>query len=483
MHLYSTPLPNEILRSITEYIAYIPELPDSCCSYSLSKHASPELLALSVVSSRLRQICLPLLFTHIEVRHDEDVNKLEKRLALYAKYTKTLSIDYNKETYYTLTEVGQQVLCQILPQLERLVDVGLGRCQNRTHLLESILTHPSVTSVLIHDLPDVSMCNHNLSKVILTRAYSSSALSPIYQTYFDQGMKLMCLGLKSDSVDNRLESQLFPGLKAIEIDMYSAPFSFSWLSPLASTHPGLVELRLLKIDHRYLAHNVPPFLLPLFEESQRQDFEDDLEITRLTLRRAQPIGQSSREWHVFELDLHIHDRMCQILSLVGSCFPSLEVLALDFENYVDGMFASYLSSELVDFLSLRVVYLKDIYHPLRIDEGIEMPPIVQLDPLDEMRAFAESTLLALAAHLVKEVRTLDSVHIDDSGDEYDEDGNAFDIWYIRKWIHALNSNCDVSGISGREPPPRILPDSNDETSTDDESGSNNDNSSSDGNNS
>ncbi|KAJ3766529.1 hypothetical protein FB446DRAFT_794016 [Lentinula raphanica] len=288
MHLYSPPLPNEILRSITEYIAYIPELPDSCCSYSLSKHASPELLALSVVSSRLRQICLPLLFTHIEVRHDEDVNKLEKRLALYAKYTKTLSIDYNKETYYTLTEVGQQVLCQILPQLERLVDVGLGRCQNRTHLLESILTHPSVTSVLVHDLPDVSMCNHNLSKVILTRAYSSSALSPIYQPYFDQGMKLMCLGLKSDSVDNRLESQLFPGLKAIEIDMYSAPFSFSWLSPLASTHPGLVELRLLKIDHIYLAHNVPPFLSPLFEESQRQDLEDDFEITRLTLRRAQP---------------------------------------------------------------------------------------------------------------------------------------------------------------------------------------------------
>ncbi|KAJ3752651.1 hypothetical protein EV360DRAFT_88538 [Lentinula raphanica] len=451
------------------YIAYIPELPDSCCSYSLSKHASPELLALSVVSSRLRQICLPLLFTHIEVRHDEDVNKLEKRLALYAKYTKTLSIDYNKETYYTLTEVGQQVLCQILPQLERLVDVGLGRCQNRTHLLESILTHPSVTSVLVHDLPDVSMCSHNLSKVILTRAYSSSALSPIYQTYFDQGMKLMCLGLKSDSVDNRLESQLFPGLKAIEIDMYSAPFSFSWLSPVASTHPGLVELRLLKIDHRYLVHNVPPFLSPLFEESQRQDLEDDFEITRLTLRRAQPIGQSSREWHVFELDLHIHDRMCQILSLVDSFFPSLEVLALDFENYVDGMFASYLSSELVDFLSLRVVN--------------EMPPIVQLDPLDEMRAFAESTLLALAAHLVKEVRTLDSVHIDDSGDEYDEDGNAFDIWYIREWIHALNSNRDVSGISGRESPPRILPDSNDETNTDDESGSNNDNSSSDGNNS
>ncbi|KAJ3835469.1 hypothetical protein F5878DRAFT_644331, partial [Lentinula raphanica] len=59
-------LPNELLHSIIEYIAYTAVRPD-LPSHSLLRRASPELLALSVANWRLRQVCLPLLFANIRI--------------------------------------------------------------------------------------------------------------------------------------------------------------------------------------------------------------------------------------------------------------------------------------------------------------------------------------------------------------------------------------------------------------------------------
>ncbi|KAJ3966367.1 hypothetical protein EV361DRAFT_575082 [Lentinula raphanica] len=86
-------LPNEILPFIVGYIAHSPMLPRRPEFTSQLKTASPELLALSVVNRRLRQVCLPFLFANIKITRDEDVEAMETRLSWFSKYTKGLAID------------------------------------------------------------------------------------------------------------------------------------------------------------------------------------------------------------------------------------------------------------------------------------------------------------------------------------------------------------------------------------------------------
>ncbi|KAJ3711020.1 hypothetical protein C8R42DRAFT_781203 [Lentinula raphanica] len=88
MRLYPS-LPDEILHHIIEYVAYTPEMSGAIDlgsrsignGKSLFKHASPELVE------------SPRFFpANIEIRHDKDAEKLEKDLALCAKFTKNLAI-------------------------------------------------------------------------------------------------------------------------------------------------------------------------------------------------------------------------------------------------------------------------------------------------------------------------------------------------------------------------------------------------------
>ncbi|KAJ3770687.1 hypothetical protein FB446DRAFT_743266 [Lentinula raphanica] len=170
-------LPNELLHGIIEYITYTPRLPRAL-KLSSFQRPPPELLALSVANWHLRRACLPFLFAKIKISNDKDAKKLENHLALCANFIKALFIGSDD-----FTQVGEQIISQVLPQLEQLLDVELGRCSKRTDLLKAVLAHPSVTSILVDEIPDKSMCNHDLSKVILNRF---SFPSPADEKYFDR---------------------------------------------------------------------------------------------------------------------------------------------------------------------------------------------------------------------------------------------------------------------------------------------------------
>ncbi|KAJ3757294.1 hypothetical protein EV360DRAFT_71258 [Lentinula raphanica] len=437
-------LPNELLHYITEYISHTLGQPESCylCSNLVFKVATPELLALSVVNRRLRRICLPFLFAHIEISHNKAAKNLEDHLPLCAKYT-------------NLTD---QIISRILPHLEQLVAVRLERCQRRPHLLETILAHPTLTSVLVNEGPHVSMRAHDLSKVILFQtkppfsSISISPFSPTFKTFLDQGMTLECLSLETDSVDNRLESHNFPGLKIIEIFMGKAVVSFSWLSPFVSAHPNLIGFFLTEIDQEFSAHNAPPFLSSLVEETQRQGLQQSHRISSVGFLRAKPINESSQEpeWRAIELELTINHSLTEVLTLFASSYPKLETLTLEFELVNERIHIDKLSSALARFPSLRVVYLINTCAHLGADAKMELPPVERVGTVDilaAMRMCVQDELLALASHLAKQVRTLDSVHFQDLGwmfdDEYEE---TIGHWFLKGWIHVLNSNRDISGI-------------------------------------
>ncbi|KAJ3754998.1 hypothetical protein EV360DRAFT_86319 [Lentinula raphanica] len=459
----SPPLPNEILHYITEYIAYSTpnpygsiDLGSRPINKSLFKHASPELLALSVVNWRLRRVSLPFLLAHIKIRHDKDAKKLEKDLALCAQFAKTLVIG----AFGALTEDGEKIVSQIVPQLEQLLEVELPDCWDRSDLLRIILALPTVTSVLVDEVPNVSMRTHDLSKIILAYSNSTSAFSPQFATYFDQGMRLKCLHLDTDSVGSRLESQNFPGLEEINVSMYKRVISFSWLSPLSSTHPTLTGLWLLNIDQESLAHNAVPFLSSLVEESQRQNLQNVFRISGVSLRRVQPIDQSFHDWRIMGLALKTtsaHKILIEILVLVASVLPKLEFLTLGLRLQKATYDIDELASAIAPFSSLRFIELESVYGLLDFGPGNERTLRDSWTNLPvQSRARAESGLLLLTSYLVKKARSLDSVYIDDVGYEPDNSSIRSQSWCLRGWLHVLNSNCYYSPITQA---PELVPSS------------------------
>ncbi|KAJ3825058.1 hypothetical protein F5880DRAFT_1555447 [Lentinula raphanica] len=439
-------LPNELLHYIIEYIAYIPKLSQmrdvgDIAPKSPLECPSPELLALSVTDWQLRRLCLPFLFGKIRIRHDKDARKLEEHLALCAKFTKSLALGRSSD----LTEVGEQIVSRILLQLEQLLNVKLGGCSRRTDLLRTMLAHPTVTSVLVDGVPDVSMDNHDLSKVILDRSISLtiSPFLPTFKQYSDRGMRLKCLSLTYPYLDNGLQALNLPGLEAIEIFMSSAPISFSWLSQVLSTHSTLNELWLFRVDPDDLIHNAPPLLSSLVEVIRQEGLRDALVIMDVGLRRAKPIGPSSQEWHVTELYLGLTGHsLIEQLSFLASSFPKLEILSLELERH-EGMYdIGDLCSAFALFSSLRVVYLEDIL--TRLPFGSEVQNLMTRRVDYELQVHAQTEVLAFTSCLAKHVRTLDSVHIVDAGYDRDNDGIDIQIWSFKGWLHVLNSDRLVS---------------------------------------
>ncbi|KAJ3972806.1 hypothetical protein EV361DRAFT_903663 [Lentinula raphanica] len=441
-------LPNELLESIVAYIAHTPRRPDSR-SKSLFKCASPELLALSVANWQLRRVCLPFLFANIKLRDEMEVQKAEKFLALFSKFTKILVI---KPLCYT----EDRIIAQMLPQFEQLSEVELRRCRRRTDLLRSIIAHHTVTSVLIDDFPDpFTMSNYDLSKVVLNRKKYSGAISPELKNFLDNGMTIIRLELhKPDSeLIIQLGSRIFPRLEEILIVMGTIPVSFFWLPVLSSTHPTLKKFWLIG-GHREWFFNVesaPPFLSALIQKSQQQKLEDHFFIEEVGLCRN--IGQSLQEWNVIGLTLttiFASTFLLEILTLIASVFPQLESLTLKL-NAHEGMYdIGDLCSVIARFSSLRVVYFHKVFDRLNFGhEIVKITPshrhIDVTDPVGYWRTRAKRGLFLFTSRLAKQVKTLDSIHISDMGYNHDDSDNRIGPWYLTGWLHVLNGNRAIGG--------------------------------------
>ncbi|KAJ3754999.1 hypothetical protein EV360DRAFT_86320 [Lentinula raphanica] len=438
-------LPNELLYSIIDYIAYTPKLSRAVDlglrSKSLFEHPSPELLTLSVANWSLRRACLPFLFANLDIIHDDDVEKVDKYLVLFSRFTKVLIID-------VFLRKSDQVIFHILPQLTQLFHVELRNCWDRTNLLRTIIAHSTVISVLVHELPDVSMCDDDLSKVVLNSIHIASAITPEFEMYLARGMALNHLEfLRLDLLVTQFESKIFSGLKGIRVFESSKPTSFSWLAILSSTHPTLNELWLNR--RQWFAHEAYPFLSPLFEESQRRGFENFFAIKQVGLRRA--TGQASQEWYVTGLSLKTtppSTSLIEILMLVASAFPKLEILTLNLELHVGMYEIGNLISALAHFSSLRVLYLDNVFKRLAFGSEDEklMLPVQQAESTDSiLRVRAESGLFLFVSCLAKQARALEHICIDDSGYEYDKSGDSTRLWTLQGWLHVLNGNRDVGG--------------------------------------
>ncbi|KAJ3822732.1 hypothetical protein F5880DRAFT_1613509 [Lentinula raphanica] len=430
-------LPNELLHSIVEYIAYTYE-PDRFPV----KQTSPELSALSMANWQLRRLCLPFRFAELVIWFDEEIQQMKDEHAHLTKFTKTLIIR-------DITESGDQALSQIIPQFEQLSDVDLrlgGRDWDGIHTLRAILAHPNVTSVLVNELLD-ELYNDDLSKMVLDWTKLSQVLSPQFDNYLNRGMRIKTLRLsKEESFGIQSGSKILSGLKEIHIFDYKIPDSLSWLPVLSSTYPTLNELWLFN-EHPQIYNHDNVAALPLFsfiKESQQQDLDKFLVIKRIGFRRA--ISPVPLEWSVTALSFTANAAgisLIKILELVALSFSKLEVLNLSLEGHAGMYDIGDLVSAFARFSSLRVVKFKNVFRGLKLGPEFDtlMPPV--LDQTDAPEASAKTVLLSFSSRLAKQVRTLDLCHIDDC--KYFHPRITTPPWHVTGWLHVINSNRDIGG--------------------------------------
>ncbi|KAJ3745662.1 hypothetical protein DFH05DRAFT_1610801 [Lentinula detonsa] len=450
-------LPNELLHSIIEYLAYIPNLPDSP-SKSQFKCASPELLALSVTNWRLRRICLHFLFANIKIRHIKDARRLEdSSLVLFEKFTKYVTFDLLLlplltvlrllaiSHFFSRSEEGDRILCPILPCMKRLEWVELRFCSARGDFLKAILELPSVSTVLVEQLPDASL-HDNLSKVLCEGISTTTTLSPDLERCLGQGMRLGRLEvLEPELLDDNFGQRHFAGLEEFRLSMRHYPVSFSWLSALSSTHSSLREVWLIDDNRHYFRRHTPIFISSFVEESQRQDLSKNYIIKRVGLRRG--TGQCSQDWCVMSLTIFTtfaSTSLLEILTLVSTSFPNLETLTLDLDSHKATYDVDDLAAVLGRCSSLRVLYLHNVFKRLRFGSRC-LPTVCHFtSTLDILAARAASGLSMFTSRVVKKVLSLDTLYIYDMGYEYEKFGSG-QRWYLVGWLHVLNGNRDVDG--------------------------------------
>ncbi|KAJ3749727.1 hypothetical protein EV360DRAFT_76215 [Lentinula raphanica] len=361
-------LPNELLHSIVEYIAYTYE-PDRFPV----KQTSPELSALSVANWQLRRLCLPFRFAELVIWFDEEIQQMKDEHAHLMKFTKTLIIR-------DITESGDQALSQIIPQFEQLSDVDL-------------------RLVLVNELLD-ELYNDDLSKMVLDWTKLSQVLSPQFDNYINWGMSIKTLRLsKDESFGIQSGSKILSGLKEIHIFDYKIPDSLSRLPMLSSTYPTLNELWLFN-EHPQIYNHDDVAALPLFsfiKESQQQDLDKFLVIKRIGFRRA--ISPVLLEWSVIALSFTANAAgisLIKILELVALSFSKLEVLNLSLEGHAGMYDIGDLVSAFARFSSLRVVKFKNVFRRLKLRPKFDMlmPPV--LDQTDAPEASAKTMIASIS---------------------------------------------------------------------------------------
>ncbi|KAJ3845425.1 hypothetical protein F5878DRAFT_207207 [Lentinula raphanica] len=440
-------LPNELLHSIVEYIAYAPLLPKSPFQPNLYhtfpfKYASRELLALSVANWHLRRVCLPFLFAYIKIRDEEDATKLQKYLGLLSEFTTFLFIGD------ALTMKGDEAISENLPQLKQLSHVELEPSSDcgRTVLLRTSLAHPNVTSVLVHDVPDGSIWDEDLSKLIL----QWMPWDPYIRKCLERGMKLMYLDFYYSFDIQLFQNEKFCGLKEIRISISDAVSS---LSMLLSAIPTLDKLWLTDdYGYHFGAHTSLCMTSSISKTFQWQSLSDFGMIQRIGL------CQCSQEWTVNEITTSIRTfdasrSLPATLISVASAFPKTEKLNLHLPLRLpqtsENLNVKNFASVFAPFSSLRRLSLCGIYNQLVFTSNKSLPPIPRIDSNALRLLEPEIVVLWYPAWVAKEVRSLDAIYINEEGWHQLEYSSARKFWSLKGWLHVVNGNRDIGGTLRR----------------------------------
>ncbi|KAE9386892.1 hypothetical protein BT96DRAFT_502938 [Gymnopus androsaceus JB14] len=186
--------PEEILQAIVESIAMSRILPHK----NRQEYQTTELLPLSMVNCQLRRICLPFLFSYVEVKGHPDVEKLTALCAVNKDFAASIkSIDLSHFLFPLLSQLPPS-------HFPNLVQINSTCNQLTIPLITAIKFHPAPTfffesftlppstSILDNQLLSPS----DLAKVILDQQTVTDELKLIdIGKYLSRGVRVNILSI------------------------------------------------------------------------------------------------------------------------------------------------------------------------------------------------------------------------------------------------------------------------------------------------
>ncbi|KAE9386890.1 hypothetical protein BT96DRAFT_927901 [Gymnopus androsaceus JB14] len=346
--------PEEILQAVVESIAMGRILPHK----NRQKYQTTALLPLSMVNCQLRRICLPFLFSCVDVRGHPDVEKLIALCVVNKAFAVSIkSIDLSHFLFPLLSQLPPS-------HFPNLVQINSTCNQLTTPLVTAIKFHPAPifffesftlppsTSLLDSQLLSPS----DLAKVVLDHQTVTDELKLInIGKYLSHGMRVNVLSITLNTfttplLNDSFGERKFPALRelSIQVDPGTRPFTLSWLLKLAREHPLLMNIyiqdnrrvRTLDLDF-FKREPIIPFIESFVDQVRNEGFIDTISIRSFGIRR---------------MSFHVHQwGSGRFLHLAHASFPRIVKLGFSTDRSVACPFDDLVKS-LRRFPSLEEVY-------------------------------------------------------------------------------------------------------------------------------
>ncbi|KAE9394419.1 hypothetical protein BT96DRAFT_978532 [Gymnopus androsaceus JB14] len=376
-------LPPELLCSIVEYLAYVPEICHCERPETHFRTVSPDLVHVSLVNRHCRRICLPFIFAHVRIK---SYNMRKLRDCCISNPAIAYSIKMLKASY--CDKDGPEAFCELLPHLGRLACVDMRGNALNVAINHAMHQHPTISRILVGQLISMppEFAPSDMSRVVAkcSEIYAPTLTErnePVEKLvrYLAQGMKVARLDIHlPERLEENFGRQTFPGVQGFHLYLGYGLVLTSWLPGITATHPQLRKIQFFDQGYYFRRHHSFPFLSPVLDEVS-QGYSSAFFPKSVTLNRPSPLGVV---WLVTGLNLIVSSSLIDTLLLVSKHFPHIDTLALDLAEQtkynVDDLIVA-----LARFPSLRILHLTEIFSQLRCVKEKKERPWKPMRPLDK----------------------------------------------------------------------------------------------------
>ncbi|KAE9391158.1 hypothetical protein BT96DRAFT_318214 [Gymnopus androsaceus JB14] len=427
-------LPEEILHSVVESLAYNADFVERNLLRLRWKNATNELFSFSVACHQFRRISLPFLLSYIEIQRLEDLEMFKDQCILNASFAgsiRSLSVLLPspwRDAYHT-NNMMKHLLCYLkdLSQLVLNIDINISLL---AHLNRHSLSNIIVTS--FGQLPETSN-SLDLEKIILADATIDGLDGGYLKGHLACGMQVRRLGMRQDLMVNSSGTHIFNGLYEIEVELRT--LSFSWLPEFTRAHPLLKKISFTDSFDFPISHNAIPFIQPLFETFRQQGVHRAVRIQGFSVTRTSASTSTTdltRDWEVTGLHLRqVADSL--VLPIVHSVFPRISTLTLERGcSCID---------ELITFLrpfsSLQVLTLRFCFQHLELGHpGLANHPHVLAGPVE-----TEAAMIRYISCIARKIPSIEAFYIEER-----QESGVDESWTFRGWIDARKGMTEVPAM-------------------------------------
>ncbi|KAJ7579269.1 hypothetical protein C8J56DRAFT_1059493 [Mycena floridula] len=418
-------LPHELLLEILGYL-------------SPNSRASRAILSLSLVNHQLRQLCLPLLFSHLRCQNSATFQRLHDKSVSDPFFVKLIrTLDLTK-----LARAPCENLDQIIPRLQCLSYILIHSSKISEQLLTTMNHHPTLRTVQISDSDErlkllarfPSAAPSLFSKVSIdSAALDDTELyrlvrSPTMHLFHAGGLRINQLQLRGkETLEQGPGGLHFRGLEVLKLGLALGSESLTWLPAFVQSQPDLTRIEFRDTSapwcwcsNIHLRHGAQVRAALIAEGFQKAISMKGWSISRT------PAAKSLDDWEVTALDLHLNSSFVDVLSMVHEFYPNVSSLVLKFRENIRKKLSSIHMDDFIDslaqFRTLRSVRLVNPRNHLHFDD--EKPWAKSSQTVRKRKPSgcdeASAAMRWFFTRLVQRVPSIVRLSLDDIGGDWDD---------------------------------------------------------------